>query len=291
MTKPVALARLVRLPNCLTAVADVLAGAALAGASLLDARILLAALGSGLLYAGGIALNDRLDIEKDRERHPDRVLPSGLLSLRTADLTFALTFLVAIVAAGLIGSTTHLIITIALALAIVIYDVLPEGKRLFSVTSMGACRALNLTRGLTLGAAIPAADSVLWLAPIGHFWLVTFITVVSTFEGGPRHQPGERPARLLLPLSYFLPILIAISHGWLTILAASALAIGLTLHVTHFFRSSAPPIALVKRAVFTLIILDAAWILASGHPLAALATAALLPLSTLIARQINQTGS
>ena len=60
-----------------TAIADVVAGGALAAAPLLSDRLWIPALGSAALYAGGVALNDAFDVEKDRRLHPDRVLPSG----------------------------------------------------------------------------------------------------------------------------------------------------------------------------------------------------------------------
>ena len=60
----VAALRLVRLPNTLTAAADVIAGAAIVGVDPLSPPVLLAAVGSAFLYAGGMALNDLLDVEK-----------------------------------------------------------------------------------------------------------------------------------------------------------------------------------------------------------------------------------
>ncbi len=55
------------------------------------------------LYAFAMALNDALDVRRDRALHPDRPLPSGRLSLDTAIGLITLTLLVAILGASTLG--------------------------------------------------------------------------------------------------------------------------------------------------------------------------------------------
>src|SRR5262245_15685966 len=74
---------LIRPANVVTAFADVLAGYALAGLQnpgtlpwLLPA--------TASLYAGGIVLNDYFDRDLDRVERPERPIPSGRISGRSA---------------------------------------------------------------------------------------------------------------------------------------------------------------------------------------------------------------
>src|ERR1700677_320330 len=77
--------QLIRLPNVLTAAADSLAGWLLATGSAADpGRWLPLAAASIVLYASGTALNHVFDLEIDRAERPNRPLPSGQVSRRTA---------------------------------------------------------------------------------------------------------------------------------------------------------------------------------------------------------------
>src|SRR3954463_16773363 len=81
MIKLLDLARLVRLPNVFTALADICLGALAADA--LPERwpsFLCVLLASGLLYSSGMVWNDYFDIEQDRRERPFRPLPSGRVS-------------------------------------------------------------------------------------------------------------------------------------------------------------------------------------------------------------------
>src|SRR5438270_11424261 len=74
---------LVRPPNLTSAAADALAGIAIAGQALAwRAWWLIAA--SVLLYAGGVVLNDVFDAARDAVERPERAIPSGRASRKTA---------------------------------------------------------------------------------------------------------------------------------------------------------------------------------------------------------------
>lgn len=75
-----------RPANLVTAVADIMAGAAIAGfLSDLDGLVwlVLATLG---LYGGGVVLNDVFDAHLDAVERPERPIPSGRVPLRHAAL-------------------------------------------------------------------------------------------------------------------------------------------------------------------------------------------------------------
>src|SRR5215217_4092715 len=84
-------ARLLRLPNVFTALADIGLGlcatAALSPGTVTDdfawkAALLLAA--SGLLYSAGMVWNDYFDLAEDKRDRPFRPLASGRVSVRAA---------------------------------------------------------------------------------------------------------------------------------------------------------------------------------------------------------------
>lgn len=284
-----AVLRLVRLPNTLTAAADVLAGAAIAGHDPLSAPALLAAAGSMAIYGGGVALNDVLDAAKDRALHPERPIPSGAVP-RSAAAALAGLLLALGGATAFTGGPAHLGVTAGLILAVLAYDALPDRLRWTGVLVMGACRALNLLRGATLGGiddAVPVA-----LASAGHLWFVGGITLVSTFEDRPAAGRGYRTAVALLLVPALLPVVAAVldggagARGFAVLAGAGVLMAGI--------RGVAPdpePGRIVARAVFSLPLLDALWAVARGRWLAAAVIAALFPVSRLVARLVRQRGS
>ena len=74
---------LLRPANVVTALADVLAGYAVAGLG--DRRALYWLLGAtACLYAGGVVLNDVFDRDIDRRERPERPIPSGRVSVAAA---------------------------------------------------------------------------------------------------------------------------------------------------------------------------------------------------------------
>lgn len=279
----VAVLRLVRLPNTLTAAADVLAGAAIAGADPLRPDVILVAFGSALLYGGGIALNDLLDLEKDRSAAPDRVLPRGDLGPRTAGWIAALLMGTGAATAAS-GDVRHMVVTGGLVAAIVLYDVMPDGRRWVGSLVMGGCRALNLARGMTL-AATPLALDPHALAATAHLVLILLVTVVSTFEGSPRRGAVWRTVLLLLPLPYLVPG--ALGSWWAL---AGGVLLGVWVTLPGWSRDGRA-VAVVKRAIFTLVVFDALYAVATERWLTALILVGFLPLIQVLAKAIGQRGS
>ena len=162
--------RLLRAANVFTALTDVMMGYACVQRGLvplLPLAGLLAA--SALLYLAGMVLNDVFDIDDDRRERPQRPLPAGRISLRTARI-LGLTLLLAGLVAGWLTAVavapmgrSGFVVTL-LAGCILLYDggikATPLGPLL-----MGACRSLNVLLGASLGATGEAADAVLTFPP------------------------------------------------------------------------------------------------------------------------------
>jgi 4-hydroxybenzoate polyprenyltransferase len=178
--------QLVRLPNVVTAAADSLAGCLLATGSLAaPGRWLPLAAASMVLYASGTALNDVFDFDIDRAERPNRPLPSGQISRRTAAWLGGLGLLLGPVLAGLSGSMASALVGVVLALCILSYDGGMKHTWLGPVF-MGGCRGLNLLLGLSCAPAF--AGPAGWFAACAYGLYVAGITVVSRSEvsGGSR---------------------------------------------------------------------------------------------------------
>jgi UbiA prenyltransferase family protein len=279
----------VRAPNVPTAVADVVAGGALAAIPLSSPASWIPALGSAALYAGGVALNDAFDLDKDKRLHPDRVLPSGLVGIGAARAGGFL-LLLAGVASGMAQGPRGVAAAAALACAILVYDVLPDRAGVLGAVVLGSCRGLNLLRGGL--DATPFPDDLVLYAAL-HGVLVGLLTVVSLGEdqaGGPRLV---RAAVTLLPFAYAGPAVAAYRaghHGWSV--ALLVLSAELALWVVRPAHRSPPKEALVvPRGVFTLSLVGALYCLAVMEWAGAAVLAAFFPLSRLLARALAQRGS
>jgi 4-hydroxybenzoate polyprenyltransferase len=165
-------ARLLRLPNVFTAMADVAMGFLFVhpiwnagNVDWDDAAVLLhrgvfplLVLASSLLYLAGMVLNDVFDIEVDRKERPERPLPSGRIPLATATrlgygmlgggvVLAALTGLLSPWSGTLVWRTG--LIAALLAGCVYAYDSTLK-KTSFGPLTMGACRLLNVLLGMSV---------------------------------------------------------------------------------------------------------------------------------------------
>jgi heme O synthase-like polyprenyltransferase len=252
---------LIRPANVVTALADVLAGYAVAG--LPDHRLLPWLLAStACLYAGGVVLNDFFDRELDREERPERPIPSGRVSPAAAGILGAallgLGILTAAAATAMAGA-----IAAATAGCILLYDAWGKRQSFLSGAwgplNMGMCRGLNLLLGI---AAAPAA--LHWAWPLALLPLL-YITAVTALSRGEVH--GSRrgiAAFALISLSLVLIALVALSasrgHQWW---AGTILTMVLAWRILPAFWAAyqvpgpGPIRHAIKTGVLSLVLLDA----------------------------------
>jgi 4-hydroxybenzoate polyprenyltransferase len=168
-------ARLLRLPNVFTAVADV-GLAALVGGSLAAnfPGVVLLALASACLYCSGMVWNDYFDVEQDRRERPFRPLPSGRIALGTAWKLAALLMAVGVALAGAAGlrpdgfAAAPLAWAVVLAVLILLYDRWLKHTALGPV-GMGACRFCNVMLGLSIAAGGAAGWGVVPALVVGFY--------------------------------------------------------------------------------------------------------------------------
>lgn len=186
MSKARAYLELVRLPNLFTAVANVIAGFAYGGGRVSDWPMLLWLSASSVcLYAGGVALNDVCDAAIDGDERPDRPIPSGRVSVRSAKRLAIVLLALGIVFATW-ASVPSGIVAAALVVCVVLYNAVLK-RHAIAPAIMGLCRALNFCLPLAgLGVLTSGAVHVL---PLAAIWLyVTSLTYFAQHEAVGRHR-------------------------------------------------------------------------------------------------------
>lgn len=179
--------RLTRPANIITAIADILAGAAISGAAYFLIQesqsewwgdlgwLVLATIG---LYGGGVAFNDVFDAELDKKERPERPIPSGQASVKSAGWMAFLLLLMGVLAAWQVSLLSG-VLALAVALLALLYDVWGKHQTLFGPVNMGLCRTGNLLLGMSLVPGAVQQFAYIGLVPLVY---VAAITMVSRGE-------------------------------------------------------------------------------------------------------------
>jgi 4-hydroxybenzoate polyprenyltransferase len=249
---------LVRPPNVATALADVLAGYAVAGLNQPDRLAWLLGATAGL-YAGGIVLNDYFDRETDAVERPERPIPSGRVRPAAA-AAFGAVLLSAGVLAASQATSVAAIVALAIAALAVIYDAVAKHHALAGPITMGACRALNLLLGV---AAAPVALASRWplaFLPFLYIWAVTSVSR-GEVHGGRRGAAAGALGAVAIVLGGLL--FLAVRSSTTGLFAALLLTFALGWRVLPAFwqawKDGAPRQIrqAVRTGVLSLVLLDA----------------------------------
>lgn len=292
--------QLVRIPNVFTAISNIAMGFVYVQSSFQPvAKFALLAAASSLLYSAGMVLNDVFDFAIDKTERPERPLPSGRIALGWATkLGFGL-LAAGVLLAGLCGLVPA-IIALALAVAIYLYDGVVKRTPLAPLL-MGCCRTLNILLGMSVaGIAGPTAFSAdQWLVAGGIGVYVMGITWFARAEAKTSDKGQLSFAFGVMGLG----IAMLAAFPWFTQrglmlrgeLIWPTLLVLLMISVTRrCVTAIIDPIAgnvqtAVKHCIMTLIILDAAVILAIAGPLFAIPVLALIVPSLLLGKWIYST--
>ena len=256
---PRAYLELLRPANVATAIADVLAGFAVAGLRRPEDLpwLLLSSCG---LYAGGVVLNDVFDRDIDRIERPERPIPSGRVGVASA-AALGGGLLALGVAAGAAASPTAGALALAIALLVLLYDAWGKRHARIAPLNMALCRALNLMLGM---AAVPAALSAGWpvaAVPLLYIYAITVLSRGEVYGGSSRTAAS---ALIILIASIGVLLLIIVRGGEARAVPALVLAAALSWRVVPAFvaagRNPAPATirSAVKRGVLSLVLVDAA---------------------------------
>lgn len=293
-TRLLAYIQLVRPANVVTALADVAAGFAVAGAALsLQGGVpatdwadlgwlLLATVG---LYGGGVVLNDVFDAALDAAERPERPIPSGRASRRGAAGWGSTLLLGGIGAAYQVGGLSA-VVAAAVAGGAVLYDARAKHHTVLGPITMGGCRGGNLLLG---ASAVPAALLTSWYLALIP---VAYIAAITAVSQGEVHGGTSRTGYMAVGLvaGVMASVLLLGGRADYHVLHAAPFVLLLAGQVGPPFLRAArtpSPAAIreaVTRGVLALIPLNAALAAGFGGWLYGLATLCLLPLSMGLAR-------
>lgn len=235
--------RLLRLSLAPTAIADVLCGAVLSGASPRSAGSVAALVGASLcIYHGGMALNDWADRERDAQVRAARPIPAGRISAHAA-LGVALLGLVAgpLLAAAVSAGAGLWALGIAVLAAT--YDLVGRGPWIGPLL-LGACRAGNLALpALALGVA-PRLAILALSGPLLYGLYVFTLSRLGRLEDGEAGPLSEGvPARWLVALAALLLLVPAIpvtDMGWVGRVVAGTLVLCAAVGLLRAARRTEP---------------------------------------------------
>lgn len=286
--------RLTRPANIITAIADILAGAAISGVAytLLQDNVpemwvnlgwlVLATIG---LYGGGVAFNDVFDADLDKTERPERPIPSGQATVRSAGWMAFLLLLIGVLAAWQVSVLSG-ILAFSVALLAVLYDAWGKHQTLFGPVNMGLCRAGNLLLGMSLVSGAVQEFGYIGMVPLVY---VAAITMVSRGE-----VHGKNTRALYGGLVMYAIILLFVAglafiqkdHWWESLPFLILLAYFIFPPLVKAIKKQEPALIgkSVKAAVLALILVNASLAAAFSGWVVGLVILLLLPVSLRLAR-------
>lgn len=288
MKKLIGFLRLTRPANIVTAISDILAGAAIAGyaggMAELPAVLLLTVATIGL-YGGGVVFNDVFDAALDRIERPERPIPSGLITEKEGAVLGSSLLIVGVAAAFGHAAYPSGVISFVIAAAALIYDKWGKHHVILGPLNMGLCRGLNLLLGMSLMPEV--------LFQYGYFAVIPiiYIAAITMISRGEVHG-GKSKTMLFAAFLYLVVIAsilyVSVAHGnsGYAIFFLAILAILIYPPLLKAFRE---PVGRnigksVKAGVLALIVMNASWAAAFGAVYLALVIVLLLPVSILLAK-------
>jgi 4-hydroxybenzoate polyprenyltransferase len=276
--------QLTRPANLVTAIADILAGMAIAQftfSSFTPVFLILSTLG---LYGGGVVMNDVFDARLDSIERPERPIPSGKVPLKSATLMGISLLFMGILAAAMYSFESGMIAMI-IALLTVIYNRFAKYHVFLGPLTMGMCRGGNLILGMSVIPESLERWGFIALLPIAYIGAITLISQ-DEVHGGKRRT-------LYIAAGLYLTVLVAqlvISEKQGNILFTIPFVL---LHAwligRPLWNAAQNPVGpligkAVKAGVISLIVMNASWCVTFGLWPLGLAVLVLLPLSILLAR-------
>jgi len=217
---------LARLSNLPTLVTNVLVGAALGGlgggfgcapnAGIQWPAVSAVAVAVILFYVGGMAMNDVVDRDIDRQQHPGRPIPSGRIAVRHA-AGFAVACLGAGVGLASLAGPPALLLSLVLVAAIVMYNRFHKAAAI-SVLLMGMCRGLvYVIAAATAWPPDPVVATTLAMAITAY---IALVSIVARVETGTTLE-GRRWTGVALAAVALVPIAVIRPDTWTwTVIAA-----------------------------------------------------------------------
>lgn len=298
MKKVFAYLQLMRPANIVTAIADIMAGAAVTGVFTLALYTnnnewssdylthLCWLIGATIgLYGGGVVFNDVFDAKLDRQERPERAIPRGDVSVTEAGLLGGI-LLAGGVLMALQVSVISSIIALAVAACALLYDGWGKHQLIFGPINMGLCRGGNLLLGMSLIPETIQAHWYLGIIPVVYIAAITMISRGEVHGGNRSALWGGAGLYGLVIGSIVLMISFSTEVNWVAFLFLGLFASQIfppLIKAIHYLEPQFIGKA-VKAGVISLIIMDATLAAVFASWEYGLLVLLLLPLSFGLAR-------
>ncbi|WP_257669709.1 UbiA-like protein EboC [Parapedobacter tibetensis] len=288
--------QLMRPANVVTAVSDVLAGAAIStiylegeGLDLSVFSLAILSVSTIGLYGGGVVFNDVFDAKLDAKERPERPIPSGKVPLKHAMVFGSLLFAVGVLAAGFLTAISCAI-AISITLMCLLYDKWAKHHFVAGPIVMGLCRGLNLMLGMSI-----------FVAALPQVWMLSFIPIIyiaaiTTISRGEVH--GGKKIPLLFSALLYAIVIGFVTYfgvlkggGWLgmAILIVFAAMIYTPLLKAIKTQAAGDIRKSVKYGVLALIFMNAVWVAAAGLTGLTVVVLSLFPISIWLSKMFSVT--
>lgn len=259
---------LVRFPNLFTIPSNIMVGFSQL-VLFPEARmenLLLLTITSILLYVVGIIINDYRDLELDRKERPDRPLPSGKISRRSALAIAFIATILAIILATFVGISS-LLLAVILLITIVAYDCWLKNNILGYFT-IALARVFNVVLGCSPGITILITNqndlARISVILVSTFLYVTAISYMSRIEVEP--SPKKSNFQISVVLLSLVPAILTYFtlmgfFKWDLFLSLVIFVGMLVKSLVRKYGSSNPKVIrkIVRNLVLSIIILDSAF--------------------------------
>jgi len=289
--------QLMRPANMVTAVADIIAGVAIVGfltpqvwTSDLFFDIILLLVSTAGLYSGGIVYNDVFDYDQDKINRPERVLPSGRLTLGQAKLLGGQLFAIGVVAAFLVSIRCGFI-AVGIVLLALLYDKFGKHHTILGPINMGLCRGANLLLGMSI---VPFVETeFLWIGLLP----VVFIAAITLTAQKEAKGKNKLAIGLAMLLDFSIVVAFFLMNEFLNFSLNNAVCFILIWYGINFYAkvraiiSNEPKIIMkaVKLGVLSLIPLNATYVAGFSSITFAILLLCLLPISLILAKKFPVT--
>ncbi|WCK56302.1 UbiA-like protein EboC [Aneurinibacillus sp. Ricciae_BoGa-3] len=284
--------QLLRLPNIVTSAADVLAGVWIMAAitEIIQGSMAWLIVSSCLLYSGGVALNDVVDVAIDAMQRPERPIPSGKVSRKRAALLASYLLIGGLIAAWM-SSFLSFMIAIVLVGTIIFYNGWAKKSHTLGSIVMGLCRSINLLLGFSIAPHQIWHYAFLLAFPFFH------IVSVTSLSQGETTGLSQRHVLFLTAVPMGLAILLFVL-GLQFQASLSVVFIFIVLYLLGEGFALIPAIRRpepfligrgVKYGLLSLILLNAALVAIFSGGFQAMMTASLFIIPWLIARWFSMT--
>jgi len=284
--------QLIRPANIITAISDIIAGIAIAGFLIpeiwnqqLIIHILLLIIATIGLYGGGIIFNDIFDIKQDTVDRPERVIPSGRISIKEAKILGITFFSIGILSASLVSEFSGFLALVIMFLTL-LYDKYSKHNKFIGPLNMGLCRGGNLILGMSINGHLEPDYFIIGLIPVIFVAAIT-LTAQKEIKG---------KNKLAIVTAMFLDISVVFGFGlmayYFNLNLKNTVVFLLIWYVINTVTKvkailNNNPILIqkaVKIAVISLIPLNASYVAGFSSIFMALLVMCLLPLSLYLSK-------